>query len=291
MKNSPRRRTRIFWKRHAMAFCFLLPLLLAAYWALAVEPDLLLACDRTVALAGLDPSLDGFTIAVVSDLHLNRRRKEKLADYAKCINRREPDLIVLLGDMVNFPRDDDDPFPDELSKWLKTLHARHGICGVQGNHDVEYGSAWVTRALEEGGCQVLCNQTLRVGPERGGLNLIGLDYRNSSIAESLRFCRKLIQKDRVNLLIFHAPDLFPEQPREIALTLAGHTHGGQLALPFYGPLLGYSRYGRRYEYGHIREADGRQMIVTSGLGGTRDIRFCVPPEIVFVKLVPAKTGK
>ena len=284
MKISPRRQIRFFWQRHAMALCFLLPLSLAACWALAVEPGLLRECDRTVAVADLDPSLEGFTIAVVSDLHLNWRRKEKLAEYAACINRRRPDLIVLLGDMVNNPRRPTDPAPAELSQWLSTLRARHGICGVLGNHDVGFGTAWITEVLKAGGCRVLNNETFRIGPDRGGLNLIGIDYRNSSLDDSLGFCRRLLRKDCVNLLLFHTPDLFREQPREIALTLAGHTHGGQLALPFYGSLLGYSRYGRRYVYGHIREADGRQMIVTSGLGGTRDIRFCVPPEIVFVKL-------
>ena len=134
-------------------------------------------------------------------------------------------------------------------------------------------------------CRVLCNETFRIGPERGGLNLIGIDYRNPSRDRSLQLCGELVRPELVNIVLTHTPDLFPELPTTIALTLAGHTHGGQLALPFFGPLIRYSRYGNKLIYGHVREKDGRQLIVTAGLGAGHDVRFCVPPEIVFVKLV------
>ena len=91
------------------------------------------------------------------------------------------------------------------------------------------------------------------------------------------------------LLLAHEPSIFQNVPGRVTLTLAGHTHGGQVYVPFIGrPVTPpYSNYA----YGHIRE-DGRQMIVSSGLGlSTYPVRFMVPPEIALVTLESLPIGK
>jgi predicted MPP superfamily phosphohydrolase len=101
---------------------------------------------------------------------------------------------------------------------------------------------------------------------------------------------KTIQKVTDNnpiVLMTHNPDAFPEIPDDVTLTVAGHTHGGQIRLPFYGaiPYVVPSDYGARYVYGHVRE-QGRDLVVSGGLGMTGiPLRFLMPPEITVVNLI------
>ena len=86
------------------------------------------------------------------------------------------------------------------------------------------------------------------------------------------------------ILLAHEPDIFPKVPARISLTLCGHTHGGQVNLPFIGRPIVPSRFGQRYAYGHVIEND-RHLIVSAGLGcSILPARFRVPPEIVVVEL-------
>lgn len=86
------------------------------------------------------------------------------------------------------------------------------------------------------------------------------------------------------ILLVHEPDIFTEVPARVALTLAGHTHGGQIRLPLVPPLWTPSEYGTRFTYGHIVE-DSRHMIVSGGLGCSGvPLRLGVPPEIVRIEL-------
>ena len=86
------------------------------------------------------------------------------------------------------------------------------------------------------------------------------------------------------IVITHNPDVFPLVPNRVCLTIAGHTHGGQVALPLVGRLIVPSKYGQRYAIGHIRE-EGRDLFVTSGVGTSIiPVRFRVPPEIVFLEI-------
>ena len=95
--------------------------------------------------------------------------------------------------------------------------------------------------------------------------------------------RKIRTDDPV-LLLVHEPDIFPHVPDRVALTLAGHTHGGQIRLPLIWPLFVPSKYGARYAYGHVVE-DGRHLIVSGGLGTSIiPARLGVPPEIVHITL-------
>ena len=85
------------------------------------------------------------------------------------------------------------------------------------------------------------------------------------------------------ILMAHEPDIFPEVPARVALTVSGHTHGGQVRLFGWSPIVP-SAYGNRYAYGHVVE-DDRSLVVSGGLGcSILPVRFGVPPEIVIVEL-------
>jgi predicted MPP superfamily phosphohydrolase len=94
----------------------------------------------------------------------------------------------------------------------------------------------------------------------------------------------LIRTNDPVILLAHEPDIFPQVPARVALTIAGHTHGGQIRLPMVAPFWAPSAYGARFAYGHIVESD-RHMIVSGGLGCSKvPLRFGVPPEIVLIEL-------
>ncbi len=89
--------------------------------------------------------------------------------------------------------------------------------------------------------------------------------------------------DAPALLLAHEPDVFPRVPARVALTLAGHTHGGQVRVFGFSPIVP-SDFGNRYAYGHVVQ-DGRHLIVSGGLGNSvLPVRFGVPPEITLVRL-------
>ena len=112
--------------------------------------------------------------------------------------------------------------------------------------------------------------------ELGGGRFVGNDDLPGTLAR--------IDGDAPVVLLAHEPDIFPDVPRRVSLTLCGHTHGGQCRFPFVGPLFVPSRYWRRYAYGHIIE-DERHLIVSGGLGYSGlPVRIGMPPEIVLIEL-------
>jgi predicted MPP superfamily phosphohydrolase len=93
-----------------------------------------------------------------------------------------------------------------------------------------------------------------------------------------------VPEDAAVLLLSHDPDAFPMVPRRVALTLSGHTHGGQVGIPLVRRPFVPSHYGERYVRGHVAE-DGRHLYVTSGVGTSGiPVRLFMPPEIVILSL-------
>jgi predicted MPP superfamily phosphohydrolase len=155
---------------------------------------------------------------------------------------------------------------------------------VLGNQDWWLDGRYVRRLLEEAGIKVYENEARPVETGDGRrlwiAGLADLSTRTVDLPGTL----EKITDDAPVLLLSHSPDVFPEVPERVALTLAGHTHGGQFNLPFIGRLIVPSRFGQRYAYGHIVEG-GRQMFVSSGIGNAiLPARYGVPPEIVLLRI-------
>jgi len=222
-------------------------------------------------------------IAVLSDLHIGSPHVglDKLRTIVERTNAEQPELVVLLGDFVtggpNGTRSGGFVEPEQTAAELKKLRAPLGVFAVLGNHDWWYNGQRVGKALTDAGIPVLENRAVHVGHIwLGGI----ADYwtREPAVAETLR----QVTTDDPVVLITHNPDIFPEVPSRVSLTLAAHTHGGQVKLPIIGTLITTSKLG--YNAGEYVE-QGRHLFVTTGIGTSIvPVRFGVPPEIVILTL-------
>lgn len=265
-------------------------LALPAY-ALGVEPHGRLVVRRHRVETWRGPRLRA---AVISDLHagepfMGAARVRHIVSTAQAL---EPDLILLLGDYGSTNRwvSRVTP-PSEIVPILAGLHAPLGRYAIAGNHDwwddltaTTRGAtpAWL-RALGAAGFTTLQNRAER---HPTGFWIAGLDsqvaFRRRGV-DDLPGTLAQLTDDAPAILLAHEPDIFPRVPDRIALTLSGHTHGGQVRLFGWSPQVP-SRFGNRYALGHVRE-EGRELIVSGGLGTSiLPVRFGVPPEITLVEL-------
>lgn len=276
-------------------------------YAFGVEPMLLTHVKRYAFVPPRWPK--GFTlrIAVLADIHacepwMTVRRIEGLAERT---NALRPDLIVLLGDFVAGTKlVSAQVVSDRWASALSGLRAPLGVFSILGNHDwwddrtaqrTGTGPTIARKALEAVGIPVLENDVVRIDKDGQGVWIAGLADQLALLPGS-RWGRKRFEGlDDLDgtlgkvtdgspiVLLAHEPDIFPKVPRNVALTLSGHTHGGQVRLFGYSPVVP-SRFGNRYAYGHIVEED-RNLIVSGGLGfSIAPIRFGMRPEILTIDL-------
>ncbi len=200
------------------------------------------------------------------------------------VNDARPDIVLLAGDyVVTGVRGGSFVPPETTASILSRLRAPLGVFAVLGNHDHWYDGERVGAAFESAGIRVLLNEVLPVRGEGFDFWLVGI----GDLWEAKPVVGQILDElpDGVASIAFtHNPDVFPEIPDRIALTLAGHTHGGQVDLPFLGTPVVPSRFGDRYARGHVVEG-GRHLFVTSGLGTSLlPVRFRVPPEIALLRV-------
>ena len=235
------------------------------------------------------------TITVIADLHaggpdMPLPQVQRIVDTA---NALKSDLIVMLGDYIARYDFAIERIPDPLwAAELARLQAPLGVWAILGNHDWWYDLAGVRNALAGAQIPLLENQAVLVGPEGGRFWVAGIGDQIAHRVGRGRFrgvddlpgTLSQITTDDPVILLAHEPDIFPRVPTRVALTFAGHTHGGQIRLPLIWPAFVPSKYGKRYAYGHVIERD-RHLIVSGGLGTSIiPARLGVPPEIVHVTL-------
>lgn len=272
--------------------------LFAAFYAVWVEPGWRLRVQRwRIARQGW--TAGPLRIVAIGDLHLGEPYVglDRLARVVARANALEPDLVVLLGDYAAGHRFISAPVKvADAAPVLAGLKARLGVFAILGNHDWwddrsaqkrGGGPNLYAEALEAVGIPVLSNRALRLegfwlaGLEdqrallRGKQGIVGLDDLPGTLAQ--------ITDDAPVILLAHEPDVFARKTDRVALQLSGHTHGGQVRLFGWSPVVP-SLYGNRYAYGHVRE-EGRDLVVTGGIGcSIAPIRFGVPPEITLVEV-------
>ena len=262
-------------------------------WAAWIEPRSLTVTRVEIASPAWPGSAGVLRIALLSDLHAAGPH-ELPAHYVEVVaraNAEQPDLVLLLGDYVGRHRAKTASVaPEVIAPVLGRLRAPLGVYAVLGNHDWRLGGARVARALAAAGIAVLENAARRLPRGGGDCWLLGVGDATLG-ADRLAATLAQVTDDAPALLMTHSPDVFPEVPARVALSVAGHTHGGQVRLPFLGALYVPSRYGLRYAYGHLIE-DGRHRFVTRGLGHSiLPVRFLCPPEIVVITLRSASDAQ
>lgn len=257
--------------------------------AVCIEPARLVVRDVEVRLPGWPGALGGLRVAVLSDLHAGAPHlgAAKRREIVGLTNAARPDLVVLLGDYV-VGREFGGRFvePEVIARELAELRAPLGVVAVLGNHDCWFDGPRVRRALEGAGVRVLENDAVAREVQGTRLWVAGLSdlwTEGVDIGAALR----PVPPGEPVLLLTHNPDVFSDVPERVTLTLAGHTHGGQVRLPVFGTPVVPSRYGGRYAAGLVVE-DGKRLFVTSGLGTSIvPVRFGVPPEIALLILRPS----
>jgi uncharacterized protein len=258
----------------------------AVVYAGWIEPRRLVIVRRTLHLPRWPRALDGLRLGLLSDLHGGalHANVRAFARAVERLNEERPDAMLLLGDYL-----DAHPIwgariePEAIARELAQLNAPLGRFAVLGNHDWNDAGDRMWRALQNAGIEVLENRALPAG-DAYVAGLADLRRRRPDLPGTLAH----VPADAPVILLSHDPDVFPFVPDRVAVTLSGHTHGGQVAIPVLRRAVIPSHYGERYARGHIVE-DGRHLYVTSGLGTSGlPLRLLAPPEIVVLELVGSK---
>ena len=244
------------------------------------------------------------SIAVITDIHacepwMPVRRIETIVETVLSL---QPDLIAILGDFPTSHRFVTRRLgPEHWAPPLRALKAPFGVHAVLGNHDwwsdaevqrLRKGPPLARRAIEGVGIPVYENDALRLEKDGRPFWIAGLGdqiaFRGHQHGEffgvdDLPGTLAKVTGDAPVILLAHEPDIFTHVPPQVAVTLCGHTHGGQVRVFGYSPWVP-SSYGNRFAYGHVEE-EGRHLVVSGGLGcSTLPVRLGVPPEVVVVEL-------
>ncbi len=276
-------------------------------YAFGIEPVLRMNVTRYRLSPPRWPRDFKLKIAVLADVHACEpwMPMKRIEDIVEATNALEADIILMLGDYVSGMRFvSGDVHPDDWSAAFASLKAPLGVHAILGNHDWwedksaqlnKRGPTIARRALENVGIPVYENDVVRLEHNGRTFWLAGLGDQIAFLSRN-RFGRgrllgvddlpgtlKQVTDDAPVILLAHEPDIFPQVPDRVSLTLSGHTHGGQVRLFGYAPVVP-SRFGNRFAYGHVIE-DTRHLIVSGGLGmSIMPVRFGSPPEIVMIEL-------
>jgi len=257
-----------------------------AVWSVFIEPNRIVINEAHVRLPNWPSAFNGMRVAVLSDLHVGSPyiTLEKLQQVIAQTNELNPDLILLPGDfMVGNELGANLIEPEKIAGILKNLRARRGVYAVLGNHDRWYDGNRVQRALESAGIRVLENESTPIQLDERTFWLAGLGDLWTGYPNIQKALHNIPPPAPI-LAFTHNPDLFTQVPERVCLTIAGHTHGGQVNLPFVGRLVVPSEFGQRYAAGFVRE-NNHLLFVTTGIGtSVLPVRFRVPPEIAVLTI-------
>ena len=245
------------------------------------EPRSLVVPELELALPGWPDALVGLRVALVADVHagMGHGTPRRVAGIVDRVVAIDADVNLLLGDYLDSTRLGDGrarvrDVARELARLPRSV-------AVMGNHDWRAAGPAMAWALRDAGVIVLENDAVPVGD---GLWVAGLADSRHRFPDLDAALMKPPQ-DAAVLLASHDPDIFPQVPRRVALTVAGHLHGGQVNVPVLRRAVMPTRYGDRYLAGHVVEG-GRHLYVSAGVGTSGlPLRLFRPPEVPVLTLV------
>ena len=250
-------------------------ILIGGYYSIFVEPNKLIITNYKIK----DSSLKGLKVVFIGDYHIKPTGQKRLEKLVNMINDENPDIVLSAGDYVSGHKAKMTMPIENIASGLKNIKTKYGFYTVLGNHDWHLGGEKITKVLENNGIKVLANSNTAIKINDKTIFIAGvedLQTRLPDIDSALENTQNPI------ILLSHSPDIFPQVPEKVNLTLAGHVHGGQVRLPFIGATIIPSEYGNKYSQGLIIENE-RKMIVTKGIGTSiLPIRFNCLPEIVVI---------
>lgn len=257
-----------------------------AVWAIVIEPARLVTQTYQIALRDWPAALTGYRIAFLTDLHIGAPHVglDKLKQIVDETNALTPDLVLLGGDyVIDGVKGGEKIAIEAIAPELSRLTARDGVYAVIGNHDNWNDGAHIAAVLEAKGIPVLEDRSVRIEVADSGFWLAGV----SDFSTAAHDVAKALAGTAAPLIVLtHGPDVFPDLPQTVTLGIAGHTHGGQVYVPFLGRPVVPSIYGQRFARGLIREG-AMTYFVGSGIGTSLiPVRFMTPPEISVLVLNP-----
>jgi predicted MPP superfamily phosphohydrolase len=287
----PSRSRRRFLERTAFAVSAA-PFVAGAYGLLYGRLNVEITRHR-VKLSRLPKAFEGLRIAQLSDIHIGPFMTAE--EVRKCValtNELRPDLVALTGDFINW-----DPATQEpVVLALAGLKAPLGVFGCLGNHELWTDTEdSIARLFAAQHIRILRRESAPIGSQGATLNLLGVNFESRTrlgppggpvVRQYLAGAEQLVMPDTVNILLTHNPNAFDRAAElGIDLTLAGHTHGGQVNLEFIHPSLTPARLITDYVRGWFQKG-AAQLYVNRGIGTFGvPIRFGSPPEITVFELV------
>ncbi|MEI5889981.1 metallophosphoesterase [Bacillus cereus] len=258
------------------------------YYATEIERKLITVTWNEVKSSNLPKEFNNKKIVQFSDVHLGPEFSLKQLDsLVEKMNELHPDIVVFTGDLIDkFGTYNEER--EEAKKILKEIHAPLGKYAVFGNHDRGGGgSLFYKKYMEEAGFSVLVNEVQKIKADNGNyITISGLDDFLLGKPQIDPTLKNLKQQD-FNMLLVHEPDVVDKVARyPVDFQMSGHSHGGQVQIPFVGPLI-TTKLAESYVEG-MYELEGKNkplyLYVNRGIGTTRmPVRFWSVPEIsVFV---------
>lgn len=262
-------------KKYLLITLFIITLLLAGY-SYFIEPNKLEVTNYTIQ----DKELSGVKIVFASDFHIKPYGQKRLEKIVEIINKQNPDVVVSAGDFVCGHTEHSTMHPQKIAEGLAKVKSKYGFYTTLGNHDGWYDRWYIKELLEKQNIKVLNNKNEKLQINGKEIFIAGVEDMMTAfpnMEDALKGTKT------PTILLTHTPDVFPDIPRNVNLTLAGHTHGGQVRLPIIGPIFTASNYGNKYAIGFIEE-NGKKLITTRGIGvSILPFRFNCPPEIVVIE--------
>jgi len=235
-------------------------------------------------IVGLPSDLHGLTIAQISDMHVGRFTSGRvLREVVRVVNELRTDLVLLTGDLINDAIADLDHGLD----LVRSMQASHGVYLIEGNHDLIENGPEFERRMKDSGIPFLLDESVVITVRGTALQLLGLSWtrarenRDVAIAAAVRQLLNQRQPESFPILLAHHPHAFDAAAAaSVPLTLAGHTHGGQLMLNEqygFGPAL------FRYWSG-LYTKGASKLIVSNGVGNWFPLRLRAPAELLHLTL-------
>jgi predicted MPP superfamily phosphohydrolase len=234
-----------------------------------------------IAIPGLPAAFDGYKVAQISDLHCGPFASgERVDDWVAAVNRLGADLVAVTGDLIA----SGPAFVPVVAASLGKLRARDGVFASMGNHDYFTEGEEMVGALERAGLTLLRNRGVEVRRDGAAIYLAGVDDTWTKRHDLDKALAGRPAETPV-VLLAHDPALFPDAAsRAVDLTLSGHTHGGQIGVPFFAKRFNLARVVTPFTTGLYRSGPST-LYVNRGLGSTGlPVRIFVPAEIALITL-------
>ncbi len=241
--------------------------------------------ERTVKIQNLPDDFKGFTIGLMSDIHSSEfMTKPEMDDYVAALNGLKSDIIFVPGDFVNSQTEEVYPFVEAFS----ALRAPYGVYGCLGNHDFFADVEVVAKEVDGCGVKLLRNDAVKITKGSSFLNLVGVDDIpiNGEPGVYLERALSSVHNPNPRILLCHKPYFLDSfESHNIDLTLAGHTHGGQVVFAKVGNMIVCpAALFSKYVWG-LYKSGNSQMYITRGIGTVGvPIRINCPPEITKITL-------